>query len=54
MSTFVGKYKTILYVSILYACGNVVVSISSIELIVWGSAVGLVIVALATGGMKLT
>lgn len=50
--SFLGKYKTILYVSILYACGNVVVSISSIELIVWGSAVGLVIVALATGGIK--
>lgn len=55
--SFWGKYKTILYISLIYALGNVVVSftavpsvLSSVQL--YGPAIGLVLIAIGTGGIK--
>ncbi|XP_065570376.1 solute carrier family 15 member 2-like isoform X2 [Artemia franciscana] len=65
--TFLGKYKTILYVSILYAVGNVVLSVGAIPNTEWIGApvedaygvpqtvvslIGLFIIAVGTGGIK--
>jgi POT family proton-dependent oligopeptide transporter len=47
---FFGKYKVILYVSILYACGNLMLAMNTnnLTLFSWG----LVIIAVAAGGIK--
>jgi len=55
--SFWGKYKTILYVSLVYAIGNVVVSVTAIPSIlnvvqVAGPYVGLLLIAIGTGGIK--
>jgi len=47
---FLGKYKVIFYVSILYACGNTVVALSTGNLTMF--TVGLMIIACAAGGIK--
>ena len=54
-----GKYKTILYLSIVYACGNAVVSITSVSPIAhdtspiwWGGMLGLTLIGFGTGGIK--
>ncbi|XP_047137839.1 solute carrier family 15 member 2 isoform X1 [Hydra vulgaris] len=55
--SFWGKYKTIMYVSVIYAVGNIVVSVTAVpsvlhELKFAGPAIGLVLIALGTGGIK--
>lgn len=55
--SLLGKYKTILYVSIIYATGNVTVAITSIPAVlaqvkIVGPMVGLLLIALGTGGIK--
>lgn len=55
--SFWGKYKTILYVSLIYALGNIVVSFTAVPSILnavqlYGPAVGLVLIAIGTGGIK--
>lgn len=55
--SLLGKYKTILYVSIVYAIGNVTVAITSIPAILAevktvGPMIGLLLIALGTGGIK--
>lgn len=55
--SLLGKYKTILYVSIIYAIGNVTVAITSIPAILAevktaGPMIGLLLIALGTGGIK--
>ncbi len=47
---FFGKYKVILYVSILYAVGNLVLALSTNNLTYF--TIGLVIIAAAAGGIK--
>jgi POT family proton-dependent oligopeptide transporter len=47
---FFGKYKVILYVSILYAIGNVVLALSTGNLSMF--TVGLIVIAVAAGGIK--
>jgi len=53
-----GKYKTILYVSLIYVTGSFTLSITAIPGLLgdpphpWGVAVGLTLVALGTGGIK--
>ncbi|RWS14184.1 solute carrier family 15 member 1-like protein [Dinothrombium tinctorium] len=50
--SFLGKFRTILYISILYAIGNVILSYASyIEQEVL-SVIGLVLIAIGTGGIK--
>lgn len=55
--SFWGKYKTILYVSLIYAFGNIVVSVTAVPSVldsvqIYGPAVGLVLIAIGTGGIK--
>ena len=47
---FFGKYKVILYVSILYAIGNLVLALSTHNLTLF--SIGLVVIAAAAGGIK--
>lgn len=53
---WLGKYRTILYVSMIYCAGNVIVSITSLRPLgageVAGPAIGLFLIALGTGGIK--
>lgn len=55
--SLLGKYKTILYVSIIYAIGNVTVAITSIPAVlarvkIAGPMIGLLLISLGTGGIK--
>lgn len=54
---WLGKYKTILYLSIVYAIGNVIVSISSIPMIDLSPKfmliLGMVFIAVGSGGIVL-
>ncbi|XP_032907113.1 solute carrier family 15 member 1 [Catharus ustulatus] len=61
--SWLGKFKTILYLSIVYAIGQAVLSVGSISELTGGSAnnlapnialsmIGLILIALGTGGIK--
>jgi len=53
--TYLGKFRTILYLSILYAAGNVILSVAAIPNTlpqIHFSLIGLVVIALGTGGIK--
>ncbi|XP_054167957.1 solute carrier family 15 member 1-like [Oppia nitens] len=50
--SFLGKFRTILYISILYAIGNILLSYSSYLVSKPVTWVGLVAIALGTGGIK--
>ncbi|XP_028409001.1 solute carrier family 15 member 2-like [Dendronephthya gigantea] len=55
--SFLGKYKTILYVSIIYGIGNIIVAVTAVPSILnsvklAGPMVGLLLIALGTGGIK--
>jgi len=58
--SFLGKFKTIFYVSLIYCVGSVTLALTSVELFAklstptpyWGLFVGLFIIGLATGSMK--
>lgn len=50
---YIGRYKTILYVSLLYAAGNLVMAITAVPPPEWyGPALGLFLIGLGTGGIK--
>ncbi|XP_065052495.1 solute carrier family 15 member 2-like [Rhopilema esculentum] len=55
--SFWGKYKTILYISLVYAIGNIVVAITAIPSLLnavklVGPMIGLLLIAIGTGGIK--
>ncbi|CAB0011739.1 unnamed protein product [Nesidiocoris tenuis] len=56
--SWLGKFKTILYVSLIYAFGNIVLSSSSIDSLgnnnthVWLALTGLFLIGAGTGGIK--
>jgi len=53
--TYAGKFRTILYLSILYGCGNILLSVSAIPNMLPQEAfslIGLFIIAIGTGGIK--
>uniref|UniRef100_A0A0A9WYN2 Oligopeptide transporter 1 n=1 Tax=Lygus hesperus TaxID=30085 RepID=A0A0A9WYN2_LYGHE len=56
--SWLGKFKTILYVSLIYAFGNIVLSSSSIDSLgdqnthIWLAIVGLILIGCGTGGIK--
>ncbi|CAG2165479.1 unnamed protein product [Oppiella nova] len=50
--SLLGKFRTIFYISILYAIGNIVLSYASFEEERWITWIGLVCIALGTGGIK--
>jgi POT family proton-dependent oligopeptide transporter len=47
---FFGKYKVILYVSIIYALGNLILALYTHDLTIF--SIGLIIIAAAAGGIK--
>ncbi|XP_063920551.1 peptide transporter family 1 isoform X3 [Zophobas morio] len=54
--SYLGKFRTILYVSVIYACGNILLALASAEPVglpqIPFSMVGLFLIALGTGGIK--
>jgi solute carrier family 15 oligopeptide transporter 1 len=50
--TLMGKYKTIFYISFIYAAGNIVLSLASYFEDKWVTLIGLLLIALGTGGIK--
>ncbi|KAL7748436.1 hypothetical protein RI367_006128 [Sorochytrium milnesiophthora] len=54
--SYLGKYKTIVYLSFLYLAGNIVITVSSIKALRSLPAIltGLYMVAVGTGGIKAT
>lgn len=53
--THLGKYKTILYLCIIYCCGNIIMSIGSIFSVLIASIsmiISLFLIGLGTGGIK--
>jgi dipeptide/tripeptide permease len=50
--TKLGKYRTILYFSLIYVFGSFILSITSIDGLVWGAILGLLLIAIGTGGLK--
>ena len=57
---YLGKFKTILYLSIVYCFGNLTLSVTAIPGVTnhgdhphwWGAALGLLLLAIGTGGIK--
>ncbi|XP_020904112.1 solute carrier family 15 member 2-like isoform X2 [Exaiptasia diaphana] len=53
---WIGKYRTILYISIIYAIGNIIVSITAVPDLGMGERpgpmIGLLLIAIGTGGIK--
>lgn len=53
---WLGKYRTILYVSMIYCTGNLIVSVTSLPPLgageIAGPMIGLFLIALGTGGIK--
>ncbi|PRP89054.1 hypothetical protein PROFUN_02332 [Planoprotostelium fungivorum] len=53
-----GKYRTILYLSLIYCLGQLVLTISAVPGVMgtpphaWGSFIGLFLIAIGTGGIK--
>lgn len=54
--SFLGKFKTILYLSIIYSIGSVVISLGAVPILNLPAAlmtvIGLVLIAIGTGGIK--
>jgi len=54
----IGKYNTVLYVSLIYCAGGIFLSVTAIPGLLgtppnpWGMSVGLALIALGTGGIK--
>ncbi|XP_021365386.1 solute carrier family 15 member 1-like isoform X1 [Mizuhopecten yessoensis] len=50
---YLGRLKTILYVSIIYAAGNLVMALTALPPPEWiGPMIGLILIGLGTGGIK--
>ncbi|VDM54635.1 unnamed protein product [Angiostrongylus costaricensis] len=54
---YIGKFRTIFFVSILYACGQVILALASIKdkeskIHPWMDLAGLIIIGFGTGGIK--
>eukprot|EP00003_Mantamonas_plastica_P010382 TRINITY_DN19824_c0_g1_i1.p1 TRINITY_DN19824_c0_g1~~TRINITY_DN19824_c0_g1_i1.p1 ORF type:complete len:235 (-),score=47.94 TRINITY_DN19824_c0_g1_i1:25-729(-) len=53
-----GKYKTILYLSVIYCIGTVILSVTAIQGVTgtpphwWGFVLGLLLISFGTGGIK--
>eukprot|EP00002_Diphylleia_rotans_P000664 TRINITY_DN1033_c0_g1_i1.p1 TRINITY_DN1033_c0_g1~~TRINITY_DN1033_c0_g1_i1.p1 ORF type:complete len:532 (-),score=117.18 TRINITY_DN1033_c0_g1_i1:452-2047(-) len=56
--SYLGKYKTILYLSVVYAMGSIILALTANKDITggseqfWGCALGLVLIGFGTGGIK--
>lgn len=53
---WLGKFKTILYISLIYIAGMIIMTITAIPFngyyVVWAPFIGLVLIAFGTGGIK--
>lgn len=50
---YLNKYRTILYLSLVYACGNIIMTFTSFPPPFWvGPVIGLVLIGVGTGGIK--
>jgi dipeptide/tripeptide permease len=56
--SYLGKFRTILYLSLVYCIGNVVLAVTALPGVTgtpphwWGAALGLGLLAIGTGGIK--
>jgi len=51
--SYIGKYKTILYLSVIYCLGNVVMAATAFPPPFWvGPVIGLLLIGIGTGGIK--
>ncbi|XP_077498138.1 solute carrier family 15 member 2-like isoform X2 [Amblyomma americanum] len=53
--SYLGKFRTIFYISIVYAVGNITLAVSAVPALVthtWIPMIGLAIIAFGTGGIK--
>jgi len=56
--SYLGKYKTILYLSFVYVAGQIILTVTSIPKLTgdpphaWGAFLGLFLIAVGTGGIK--
>lgn len=56
--TYLGKYRTILYLSLIYVTGSSLMAITSIPGVTgeppssWGAILSLLLIAVGTGGIK--
>jgi dipeptide/tripeptide permease len=54
---YFGRFRIILWVSMLYVCGHVILSVGAVSFLgeafkSWMDYSGLIVIALATGGIK--
>lgn len=49
---YLGRYNTILYFSFVYCIGSASIAVASIYSSVWGTLLGLALMAIGTGGIK--
>lgn len=50
--SYLGKYKTIFSFSIVYVIGSLILTLTSIQALEWGMYLGLLLIALGSGGIK--
>jgi len=54
--SYIGKYKTIVYISMIYSVGNAVMAVTALPAVgqgqMWGPALGLLLIGVGTGGIK--
>jgi len=54
--SYLGKFKTIFYISIIYSIGNAVMAVTAVPAVggaqLWGPLLGLFLIGLGTGGIK--
>ncbi|XP_075533395.1 peptide transporter family 1-like isoform X5 [Dermacentor variabilis] len=53
--SYLGKFRTIFYISIVYAVGNITLAVSAVPALVghtWIPMIGLAVIAFGTGGIK--
>ncbi|XP_049520580.1 peptide transporter family 1-like isoform X2 [Dermacentor silvarum] len=53
--SYLGKFRTIFYISIVYAIGNITLAVSAVPALVghtWIPMIGLAVIAFGTGGIK--
>ncbi len=50
--TYLGKFSTILYFSVVYIAGIIFLTVTSIDALPWGMFTGLGLIALGSGGIK--
>lgn len=50
--SYLGKYRTIIYFSLIYCSGSIILAVTAISPQVWGCVLGLILIGIGTGGIK--